>query len=194
MLGHTQTPIPNSEKVERVVFIPKTMEDNKKAQALKHLAQKEKTTIYALLLETIELIFAKRGLNALGQPDLSLLNFEHEKPKKQYTKCYFHNCKEIVTYQAYNVYDRRTVGLCKIHIQAVHKPNTANWNWKNFEHLDTPKQPLCDLCVEVSAHYMFSVSSNRVVPLCDKHYQDVQESIAAGNKKWCEYRVSDANS
>jgi hypothetical protein len=183
----TQIPLPKSEKIERAVFIPKTVEDNQKALLLKQLAQKEKTTIHNLLGEAIGLLLTKRHLKPNGNPILSLLSFGTKQSPKQYPECFFHKCKEHVTYQAYHNSECKPVGLCKLHAREIYKPNTKNWPWKNVTHIDAPTQPLCNLCIEISTHTMLALPSNRIVPLCERHYHEVQDSIQAGNTKWRAY-------
>ncbi|MDR0470596.1 MAG: hypothetical protein LBH79_02575 [Nitrososphaerota archaeon] len=176
-------------KIERLVYIPQTVEENQKSKAIKTLAQKENTTQHNILDESLNYALAKRGLNNQGQPHIPLLSFGEEKPQK-HLKCYFPKCKTPAQYQAYQSQADKTVGLCKEHAQALHKSPAAKtnkaWPWKNLEHLDAPNQSLCDMCVEVSTHTMLTVPNNRAIPLCDSHYHAVQNAIASGNTKWRE--------
>jgi hypothetical protein len=174
-------------KIHRAVYIPQTIEENQKPPALKKIAKQENTTVHNLLDEGIDYVFETRGLNPQGQPNRSLLSFEAEKSKKP-SKCYFPKCKTPVTHQAQTP-EGKSAGLCKEHAQTIHKqsrptPTNSMESWKNLTHIDVPNQPLCDLCIEVSTHIMVSLPSQRRVPLCSKHYWAVQESMAAGNKKW----------
>jgi hypothetical protein len=177
-----------SVKINRVVYVPQTIEENQKPPALKKIAQTEETTLHDILDEAIDDLFAKRGLNSQGQPNRSLLSFEETKPKKPQTCC-FHKCKNPVTYQAQTP-EGKLGGLCKEHAQTIHKPSPVSIKsrgyWKSLTHIDSPNQSLCSMCVEVSLHTLLSLPSNRQVPLCAKHYWEVQESRAAGNKNWRE--------
>ncbi|MCL2359693.1 hypothetical protein [Candidatus Bathycorpusculum sp.] len=183
----TQTPLPKLEKIERLVYIAKTLENNQKIQTIKTQAKKDDTTIYTILDEATDDWLLKQHLKPNGQPIVSLLNFGVEQTKK-YAKCYFPKCKTPTTYQAHHSQVDKIVGLCKEHAQTIHKASAAktnkDWPWKNLTHQDAPNQPLCDLCVEISLHTLIALPSQRRVPLCPKHYWAVQESMASGNKKW----------
>jgi hypothetical protein len=123
------------QKIERLVFIPQTEEENKKSIALKKLAIQDETTQHDLMLEAIELLFAKRHLDIGGNPQRPLFSFVENQLKKP-IKCGFTSCKEHAVYVALYAPKNQTLGLCRQHaLQVQGAVRAGNKVWANLKML-----------------------------------------------------------
>jgi hypothetical protein len=114
-------------KIERLVFIPQSEQENHLAQLIKQYASVEEIQIHDLLLEALLHLATQRNL--FGSAQLG---------KLQKQKCCMRNCKNPVVFEAHYKQDNTLKPLCYCHGQQIEANIKAGCN----NHLWTYIRPL----------------------------------------------------
>jgi hypothetical protein len=144
---------PPTHKIERLVFIPQSEEENHLAQTIKQYAALEETQIHDLLLEAL--------LHLVTQRDL----FKSAKlGKLQKQKCCMRNCKNPAVFEAHYKQDNTLKLLCYCHGRQIESILKGGYN----NHLWTYIKPLT---VETAPPANIAVASTEATLVSEVHYR-----------------------
>jgi hypothetical protein len=131
-------------QTKRIVFIPRTIEDEKTSEDFKKLCIQDGIQTYDLILEAIRLVFKVHHWPP-GNPQLTLQACANGKPTVQLGKCGYANCKyKAVVGGALYLPNKKEYKLCEKHAKQA-KADSKNWlikkpvgsgaNWERMDHV-----------------------------------------------------------